>query len=200
MIKVIIFDLGGVVLEHSYEDTTRLLAKGFNVKHEEVNDLFNRLKADWSVGKIDIKFVANYFSSLSKKPSTNTKIIKSWIEEHRLRAKLNKKVLKLIDSLRKKYKVVLLTNTIDLHFEAVLKTGLLKHFDQSFASYKLGLRKPDKKIYNHVLNIMKVKPTEAIFIDDNKDYTQAAQTLGISSITFTNYENLKTNLEKLGLL
>lgn len=196
MIKVIIFDLGKVVLEHSYEDMFELLSKNFEISADQIKDLFSQIKEEWSTGKIDVNFVAKEFSKLIKKPKSVHKIVESWQKEHDVRTKINNQTLRIVDSLRKSYAVILLTNTIDLHYNAVAKTGLYQHFDKIYPSFKLGLRKPDKRIFQYVLKEMKIKPDEAIFIDDKVENTKAAQSLGIKSITFRSTQDLKVQLEK----
>ena len=53
-----------------------------------------------------------------------------------------------------------------------------------FVSYRLGLLKPDIKIYQKVLERLQVPPEAVVFVDDKPVNVQAAQTLGIHGIVF----------------
>lgn len=56
--------------------------------------------------------------------------------------------------------------------------------DKIFVSYELGLLKPNKAIYQSVLEKLNAKPEEVIFIDDKRENVEAAKSLGINGIVF----------------
>uniref|UniRef100_A0A914E9V5 Uncharacterized protein n=1 Tax=Acrobeloides nanus TaxID=290746 RepID=A0A914E9V5_9BILA len=93
--------------------------------------------------------------------------------------------------------VVVLTNNFYHDKTKTGKTTSLdeKHFHAIFESCKLGMRKPDCKIYQHVLDELKVKPEEAIFIDDFEQNIEGANKLGITTIHCKNVEDTIKNLE-----
>ena len=66
----------------------------------------------------------------------------------------------------------------------IKKYGLERLFEQIIISSELGVVKPDPKIYLHALDALKIKPSDCIFIDDRKENTDAAETLGICSLVF----------------
>jgi putative hydrolase of the HAD superfamily len=63
-------------------------------------------------------------------------------------------------------------------------------FEKEYYSHKLGLRKPDKKIFGLVLNENKLDPAETLFIDDSEQNTEAASALGIQTYLFKPGEKL----------
>ncbi len=199
MIKAIIFDLGGVVISHSFEHTTNLMAKNFDVKSEDVVNLYERMRKDWNLGKITVWDVAKEFNKLLPEAKPLKEIVNSWKKEHEKDSTINKEVLKILNSLRKKYKIVLLSNTIDLHYNAIKKTGIYSRFDKLFASYKLGLMKPQPKIFKKVLSQIKVKPQEAVFVDDNEGHIKGAKNAGLKTVLFENAKDLAINLKSLGV-
>lgn len=81
---------------------------------------------------------------------------------------------------------MLLSNTNALHvphFERLLKEqagipGMHHLFDKVYYSYVLGMRKPDREIYEHVIRDSGIDPAETLFIDDLKENTDAARELG----------------------
>jgi putative hydrolase of the HAD superfamily len=60
--------------------------------------------------------------------------------------------------------------------------GLRGLFDVFVESSKLGLRKPDPRIYRHVCEALAVAPSEAVFLDDIGRNLKAARELGMTTI------------------
>lgn len=69
-------------------------------------------------------------------------------------------------------------------------------------SADLGIKKPDPEIYRVALKKagMEEHPERVLFIDDKKEYCDAAIKVGMQCIVFENAEQLKAELKKLGLL
>ncbi len=75
----------------------------------------------------------------------------------------------------------------------------LSDFDLLVWSYKLGIAKPDPAIYLHTLKELKVRPGEALFLDDKLPNVEAACRLGMKGVLFTNVEALCADLTANGL-
>ena len=71
------------------------------------------------------------------------------------------------------------------------------HFSLIFESSKLGTRKPEKKIYNHVLNTLKVKAEEILFIDDLGINLKPAKELGFQTYKFIDTDMTIQYIEQL---
>ncbi len=56
--------------------------------------------------------------------------------------------------------------------------------ENSFASFMLGMLKPDVMIYKTVLQKLGAKPEEVIFVDDKPKNVEAAKSVGIHGIVF----------------
>lgn len=85
-----------------------------------------------------------------------------------------------------KYRLFLLSNTNAMHipYEAEkMGRGKFDRFKNSFEkfylSHEIGMRKPDAKIFEFVLDENNLKPEETFFIDDTKENTDTAEKLGI---------------------
>lgn len=65
---------------------------------------------------------------------------------------------------------------------------------EPFILTKYGYAKPEKECYKILLDKYKLIPSECIFIDDNLQNIEAARTLGIQSIQFTDFESLKNDI------
>jgi putative hydrolase of the HAD superfamily len=79
------------------------------------------------------------------------------------------------------------------------KFNLLDDFDAFFSSCYLGIRKPDRKIYQIALDVLQRDPEHAVFIDDRPENVAAAASLGIHGIRYQGSEQLTAELEKLGV-
>jgi len=103
---------------------------------------------------------------------------------------LNYKLLDFIKKLKqdKMYKVFALSNTNPLHVEFLAKNiiDFRDYFNQVFYSYELGMIKPDPKIFLHILEHINYKPSECIFIDDNRKNVKVAEQIGMIGIQFRN--------------
>ena len=80
-------------------------------------------------------------------------------------------------------KVAALTNNWAHEGGGGSETDLLReHFDVFVESSKLGLRKPDPRIYTHVCEALTIAPREAVFLDDIGRNLKAARGLGMTTI------------------
>lgn len=93
--------------------------------------------------------------------------------------------LALMQRLRTRYKVYLLSNIGDVHWEFVqritreLGYPMDECFDHCFCSYQLGVAKPDPAIFRRVIKESGVEPGESLYIDDFDDNITAGQAAGL---------------------
>ena len=93
--------------------------------------------------------------------------------------------LALMQQLRKHYRVYLLSNIGDVHWEYVLRvTSELGYpmdtcFDHCFCSFELGVSKPDPAIFQRVIAESGVNPAESLYIDDFNDNISAGKAAGL---------------------
>ncbi|RKR81545.1 2-haloacid dehalogenase [Mucilaginibacter gracilis] len=98
------------------------------------------------------------------------------------------------------YKLYALTNWSTETFPIALSHyHFLSWFDAIVVSGAEGIRKPDSRFYQLLLDRHQVKPQEALFIDDNYRNILAAREMGIESIHFTSADELRQHLSKLGV-
>ena len=109
-------------------------------------------------------------------------------------------VMDLIEKLKENYKVICLTNTEKEVADYNWGRGLFNDFDSAFISVEMGMMKPDREIYEKVLENLEISADDALFIDDKQEYVDGAEEVGIKSIKFENYSQLKRELELIGIL
>lgn len=106
----------------------------------------------------------------------------------------------LIKKLGKRYELALMNNEcMEWNRYRFRKFKLDEYFDHIFSSCDMGVAKPDEDYYREVLRRLKAKPGDLIFIDNTKKNVKVAKELGIHSIHFRNPDQLKEELEKLGV-
>ncbi len=69
-----------------------------------------------------------------------------------------------------------------------------KVFDAAIFSCVIGIKKPERGIYEITLNSLVVQPKEAIFIDDKEENIKGAEKVGIKTILFKSPGQLKKEL------
>lgn len=199
MIKAIIFDYGNVIsaldnnlflteiAEHSEKTMSELheliyVKSGLPTQFETglitSNEFFARIKelCELSISKTDfIRAFTGIFTPIQE-------------------------TLDLIKRLKPDYMLGLLSNTNEWDFNyEIEKIKVFDLFDTVTVSYKIKAMKPDRKIYLDALNKLGLKPEECIYIDDIKEYSDAASTIGIRGIHYTDHESLLTSLTDLGI-
>ena len=94
---------------------------------------------------------------------------------------------------------------------AGLLTGLLSNswgnvypregWDEMFhaivISGEVGMRKPDREIFEHTLDLLGVAAAEAVFVDDLLANVQAAVGFGLYGVHHTSYDVTVSELEEL---
>ena len=183
--KTIIFDLGAVILNINYENTIDEFTK-LGVKNAETfyskkvqTELFNKIET----GKIS----NNEFLRELQKETKNAKIKQVKIAWNAMLLDLPKERLQLIKKLKDNHTIYLLSNTNSIHINAFKEElgnkkwlEFCELFDKMYLSHEIGLRKPDAKIFEYILNEQKLKAEEVFFIDDSPQHIASAKKLGIN--------------------
>jgi len=98
---------------------------------------------------------------------------------------IDSEFLELAGEFKKEFSLALLSNDVK-EWSSYLrcKFGLNEIFEEVVISGDVGLRKPDKKIFQLLLDRIKVPAEDCIFVDDNLRNVNAAGEIGIKSIRF----------------
>lgn len=85
------------------------------------------------------------------------------------------------------HRVVVLSNTNKLHsaFWPTQYPEVQQAADKFYLSQDLGMRKPEARIYQHLLESEAISADQAVFFDDNEQNIEAARALGITSVLVT---------------
>jgi len=179
-IKTIIFDFGAVFIDLKKQYAHNKALALFEVEELPKNIIsHNTLYEQGLITTAEfLGFYTQQFPMLSEE-----KIIKNW---NSILGDFPEKRLQFIKKLasEEKYKLILLSNTNDLHISWIIKhiafyEEFKNQFDAFYLSHEIKLRKPNAAIYEFVLNENNLIANECLFIDDTKENTDAAAKLGI---------------------
>ncbi len=203
-VKVLLFDLGRVLVDFDHLRAARRLADFCAKTPQEIYDLFfeSTVTADFEAGKISPwDFYLKVKEALEFNLSYDS-FEPIWNDIFFLSAK-NRAVFGLVNTLRPHYQTALLSNINILHYEYLVKNfPVFEAFDRIFLSFKLGLIKPDQRIYHLVARELKVEPPEIFYTDDRPELVQSAKALGFQASIFKDYNQLlkELKLNKIGFL
>jgi putative hydrolase of the HAD superfamily len=109
-------------------------------------------------------------------------------------------VLPMVEALLGQVKVLLLSNTNEMHWRFVRpQIPLFERFRGLVISCDLLLAKPDPEIFQVALQRAQVRAQDAAFFDDVPRFVEAACALGIHGRVFTDAEHFLHQLAELGL-
>ena len=98
-------------------------------------------------------------------------------------------------------KTALVTNTSNFSINQIKETSpLLKPIDFPIFSYDIGRVKPDPKMFNALLKVSNCKPDEILYVDTERKNILVAKKLDINTILYKDFEQLKKDFVKYGIL
>jgi len=189
MIKNLIFDFGGVIIDI---DPIRVgqSFREMGVKNiEKVHELAvsRGLYLDLEKGLITPAGFRDGMKEVSGLNFTDEQIDNAW---NSMIINFPRSRFELLNQLKENYNVFLLSNTNEIHYNyfnqyAVNNLGvkcLDDFFTGCFYSHQMKMRKPDLEIYIKMLETGKLNPSESLYIDDLEENILAGRELGIHGI------------------
>lgn len=199
MIQNIIFDVGNVLVEYSWERMLKALhitGEAYDAVAKATalspmwNELDRSLLRDEEILQRFIKNAPEYEREIRLVWDNIPESIHcydysvEWVRKFR----------------KKGYKTYILSNYSKRGYE-VTKQELpfVADMDGVLFSYEVKLVKPEPEIYQTLLEKFRLKPEECVFLDDNEKNIIAAREAGIHAIHFKSKEQAEEELEKLGV-
>ena len=205
--KNLIFDLGDVIIDI---DINAALQQFQKLAIQDFSELLSNSNKNnflylFETGKI----TADQFRSQLKlflKPSTTDKEINTaW---NSIITNYPESKFKLLQKLKLSYRTFALSNTNEIHVATFNNTiqhkfggkGLEDFFHGVYYSNELGFRKPDKEIYELVLQKENLNPDETFFVDDLFHNIETAKKLNIHAYQLTDRNKLFELLAELHII
>lgn len=195
-LKAVIFDLGGVILHGGYLDFIhQYLGEHLSATTKKSIEF---LEHQVNLGKIT---ETQFYKQIEKKFAVHLKPkqMHSRIVE---KMTTNRSLVKFIPHI-KPAKVAIFSNSIGhLHMEVLKRRHLAgrKLFRKKFFSSVMHLAKPTGASYQYVVKHLKVKPDQALMVDDRPANIAAAKKSGLQGLVFKNTTQFKRDLRKFELV
>jgi putative hydrolase of the HAD superfamily len=196
-VKVIFFDIGGVLLSNGWGHESReKAARVFGLDFSEMNTLHNFIFNVYEINSITLNeyldrvvfsdsrdFSKEDFKTFMFAQSVELPGMLSWLKTWKRNCG---------------FRVMSINNEgKELNDFRIKLFGLHECFDAFISSCEVGMRKPDPGIFNLAMGIAQVSPNECIYFDDRLTLVQSAQQLGIRSFQHSNFSSTKKLLEDL---
>jgi glucose-1-phosphatase len=189
-IKNIIFDLGGVILDLDVSQTLKSFSALAGLEVEKVRSIFVKSKEfeDYEKGMINDSEFRSFVSDVYHLNTTDERIDSCW---NAMLRGIPPEKLKLLESLKVNFNVLLLSNTNNIHhtyintvlMPRVEEGKILEHyFHKSYYSHRMLKRKPELEIYQQVLDENNFLPEHTLFLDDNASNVAGARAVGINAV------------------
>lgn len=188
MIKAVIFDCFGVIIS----DGLSVILQELGRTNPEAKKYVIQEVDSAITGQIE---TTEYVKRVSEHLGISEEEWKRNIKEKEYK---DQEVMDFIKSLRPRYKTAMLSNVgrggIERRFAP---EEMQECFDEVVVSAEVGVQKPDPKIYQYTAEKLLVSPSECVFIDDLEPYCDAARAVGMQAIWYRDFEQMKTDLEKI---
>jgi HAD superfamily hydrolase (TIGR01509 family) len=193
--RVILFDLGGVLIDNAGEEGLRAILP-YDLNHEQIWErwLASTAVRQFECGRISPeKFAALFVEEwrLELGPSDFIEAFAAWPRG------LFQGAEDLVRELRVHHRVGCLTNNNAVHWAKFPQ--LQELFDLKFASHLTGFIKPDRAAFEHVLLELKVAANEVYFFDDLAQNIAAARAAGINAVQVKEFPDIESALRAEGL-
>jgi putative hydrolase of the HAD superfamily len=200
MIKAIIFDFGNVICRFTNEIYIKKIADLTGKTVEDIKNLVfknSNILIRFETGILSGQEFFEEISNLYGLKVSYEELKKIYSEDKFTPVE---GMEKLIEELKGKYKIGLLSNTSSWDYDYILKdTPIVKTFNTITTSFGVKAMKPNPKIFEDALNKLKLRPEECIYTDDILEYVEAAKKIGMKAVQFTTIEKFESDLKELGV-
>lgn len=195
-LKILFFDIGGVVLTNGWgHESRKLAAEKFGLDYAEVNALHTFIFNVYEIGSVTLdeyldtvifnhprEFAREDFKEFIYQQSVELPTLK-WLKEWKKDCG---------------FRIISINNEgKELNDYRVKKFKLHDFFDAFVSSCEVKIRKPDPNIWKLAMGIAQVAPNQCVYFDDRIMFVNAAQQLGIKSFLHTDLESTKEILQQL---
>jgi len=199
-IRTVIFDIGRVLVRVDVSRAMQGLAQGISLSPQELWAAIEKDPRwpDWQEGRISAHDWHLHIAKRLGSPITFDEFFEAWNRA------LDPQPIQdnsLFESLRKDFRLGLLSNTDPIHVAHLEATyDFFRFFPKSTRTYScsIGSSKPSPLIFRDALKALRSKADESVFIDDVEAYVDAARSLGIHGIHYQNPAQLRGELNSLG--
>ncbi len=190
-IDTIFFDLFGVLIGINMEVVINHISKATNTPFLTTKDIIMG-EPFMKLERKEINFI-EYFNQISihfpKNSITINKLNRIWVNSETGELPIASEINELVE----KYNIWIITNTTESHIKNLKqKFSFLYNVNGIITSETAGYQKPNYKIFSYALKKAKSDFASSIFIDDNFSNVNSAESLGIISHRYIDYNQFLT--------
>lgn len=200
--KTVIFDLGRVIFNYSWEPMYAYFAELSGLSPQEVKDLIavnkDPMFQDFERGLLPTPDYIKYVEALLDVPITISQFAEGF---NSIYEEAYDGIKEILGELELKYLLVALTNTNPVHTAEWKQryADEIIYFSYIFCSHEMHSRKPEPMIYEQLLRSTGNRPEECIFFDDRADNVEGARAVGITAVQVASPAEIRDAIRDLGL-
>jgi epoxide hydrolase-like predicted phosphatase len=199
MIKTVIFDWGGVLIEETTSGIINYCADKLKINPVNLKSAYRLFIKDLQTGIISEEQFWQKINSRIKLPHGLP--VSLWDDAIKHVFKESREVFRILEMLKQNgYRTALLSNTELPAIKYLSEKDYHKYFDEFILSCNERCAKPNAGIYTLALMRLNARAEETVFIDDNLDNVLEAKRCGMRVIWFYNASQLETELYKLKIV
>lgn len=194
--RLLLFDLGGVLVDYDPIGPLVRLLPGRDDHHDIVrrwggHDGLRRFETGQCTPQ---EFAAAVIADFSLSISTEEFLANFALWDHGPMIG----TIDLLRALRAKYRLACLSNNNPVHWSRLCEEfGIDREFDATYLSHEIGIMKPDRRVYEHVLSAEGMTPRDIVFLDDNAENVAAARAVGMAAFQCAGIDAVRRRLEEL---
>ena len=194
--NAIIFDLGGVLIDIDYQKTIDAFIQLGMVDFESIYSQAaqQKLFSDYETGQVSTQYFINQLLPFLKSGTSPNKVVEAW---NAMILSVPPSKIDLLEKLKNRYPLFLLSNTNELHVQVVRKEWakvskkpIESFFNTIYFSHEMHQRKPNADIFENVCALEKLDPITTLFIDDSIQHIEGAASIGLQTYHLKNSSDL----------
>jgi putative hydrolase of the HAD superfamily len=197
-ITTLFWDVGGVLLSNGWDtDARRRAADKFGLDWAQFQERHELVSAEFEKGQLPLDEYLQC-TVFHCRQDFSSETFKGFMFAQ---SQPHKETLDLVERLAgcNGHLMATLNNeSRELNLHRIQEFGLRRYFSAFFSSCFLGIKKPERGIYETALQVSQRPPEECLFIDDRPLNVEGARRLGIQAIQFRDAAQLREDLARLG--
>lgn len=199
--KTIIFDFGNVIGYFDHRLASQRLAEHAGVPVSEVHSILwgGSLEDDYEAGRLSTAEFLGRVRETCRIRCGEEELIALYSD---IFYAPNPDVVALLPQLKRRYRLLLASNTNDLHAQQFISQfrDALRPFDALLLSHQAGARKPHLQFFQYCQRFAGCPPHECLFIDDLAANVAGARSHGWHAVQYTSFPELEEQLRVLEIL
>ena len=199
-ISAILWDVGGVLLTNGWDRQQREnVLTQFGLDHSDFERRHAEVDLAWEKDEINADEYLRHTVFYQPRTFTAAEFLEAMRAQSIVLADSGLGIVRRLAA-SEEYALATVNNeSRALNEFRLTRFGLLEELDAFFSSCYLGLRKPDRKIYQVALDVLQRDPEQVAFVDDRAENVAAAASLGIHGIRYQGAQQLAEELARLGV-